>query len=293
MTAASHFPHYAEPRAASHACTPSDLQPLGSYGAVVASFERAAGHYRDDPTSDFAIMMLQNGGYAAEFDLGVGKFAVKSSPGQLFVSRPFIPVAHAFQGTAKFLLLSLAESTLSRLLPAVDLQSESDFRELYTRPLCDEFIRVAINQLWAAARAHRDDDGLFADTVTVAIFAALARHGKRPRAAAERRLADWQLRRVMEMLQSMQDVPLADLASRANLSPWYFARAFKHTTGVPPHHYQLLLRINCAKELLAKTGLPITRIAERVGYGSSQTLARAFRKEVGTSPLVYRRNATS
>jgi AraC family transcriptional regulator len=92
----------------------------------------------------------------------------------------------------------------------------------------------------------------------------------------------------MEMLQSMQEVPLAALAAAANISPWHFARAFKHTTGVPPHHYQLMLRMNCAKDLLTKTGLPITKVAERVGYGSSQALARAFRKEVGTSPLEYR-----
>jgi AraC family transcriptional regulator len=237
-------------------------------------------------------MMLQNGGYGAEFDLGSGKFLVKGSPGQIFVARPFIPIDNAFQGPAKFLVLSLAASTLSRLLPAVDFQSESGFRELYTRPLCDEFIRIAINQLWAATLVRGDDDGLFADTVTLAIFAALARHGKRPRAAAERGLADWQLRRVMETLQSMQDVPLAALAARANMSPWYFARSFKHTTGVPPHQYQLLLRMNCAKDLLVKTSLPITAVAERVGYGSSQTLARAFRKEVGSSPVEYRRSST-
>lgn len=75
-----------------------------------------------------------------------------------------------------------------------------------------------------------------------------------------------------------------------NISPWYFARAFKHTTGLPPHRYQLMVRINCAKDLLSQTRLPITKIAERVGYGSSQTLARAFRNEVGTSPLEYRRH---
>jgi AraC family transcriptional regulator len=239
------------------------------------------------------VMMLQNGGFAAEFDLGVGTFAVRTAPGQLFVSPPWIPFDNTLQGTAKILVLSVDLSVLAELLPGLDLRPETGFRNLYTRPLRDDFIRIAITQLWAATRSRRDGDSLFADTAIVAIFAALARHGKQVPAPTERRLADWQLRRVMEMLKSMQDVPLADLAARANISPWYFARAFKHTMGVPPHHYQLMLRMNCAKDLLTKTRLPITKVAERVGYGSSQTLARAFRKEVGTSPLEYRRNSIS
>jgi AraC family transcriptional regulator len=274
-------------------CVSMDHRPFGSYGAALTSFERDAGHYRDDPTSNFTVVMLQNGGYAAEFDLGVGRFAVKSAPGQLFLFRPLITIDSTFYGTAKLLMLSVTRSALSRLLPALDLQSELRFRDLYARPLRDELIRIAITQLWAATRARRDSDLLFADTVVLAIFAALARYDERPCVAIERGLADWQLRRVMEMLESMQDVPLADLAARANMSPWYFARAFKHTTGVPPHHFQFVMRMNCAKDLLAKTTLPITTVAERVGYGSSQTLARAFRKEVGISPLQYRRTSTA
>jgi AraC family transcriptional regulator len=257
------------------------------------SRERSAGRYRDDATADFAVVMLQNGGFLVECDLGAGRFATRSAPGQLLVSRPFTPVDNTFHGRARMLVLSLSIDSLSKLLPGIHLQPEAGFRELYTRPLLDEFIRIAINQLWAATRAHHDEDVLFADTTIVAIFAALARHRKREGLASGRRLADWQLRRVIEMLQSMQDIPLADLASKANMSAWYFARAFKRTTGVPPHRYQFRLRIDRAKDLLTRTKLPITQIAERVGYGCSQTLARAFHKEVGISPLEYRRNTAS
>jgi AraC family transcriptional regulator len=48
------------------------------------------------------------------------------------------------------------------------------------------------------------------------------------------------------------------------------------------------LRIDHAKELLRRTQLSVTEVALRVGYGSSQTLAREFRKEVGVSPTQYR-----
>jgi hypothetical protein len=48
------------------------------------------------------------------------------------------------------------------------------------------------------------------------------------------------------------------------------------------------LRIERAKELLSKSPLSINEGALCVGYGSSQTLVRMFRKEVGVSPMQYR-----
>ena len=104
-------------------------------------------------------------------------------------------------------------------------------------------------------------------------------------------LADWQLRRVLEKLEALDDFCLAELAASANLSPFYFARVFKQTTGVPPHLFHQRARVERAKELLATTLLSVTDIALRVGYGSSQTLARVFRRNVGATPAEYRRCA--
>jgi AraC family transcriptional regulator len=268
-----------------------ESRAIGSHGATLSSLVRRPGHYRYDEAPEFGVMMLQNGGYAAEFDLGVGKFSVRAAPGQVFLSPPFTVIDQRFSGSADALTLSVAADSLAALLPDLDLKPDKGFRELYTRPLCDDFIRVSLNRLWAAARIPQTGDGLFADWAILALFASLARHGRRTRAPARHGLADWQLRRVLESLESGQDIRLVDLAAQANISPWYFARAFKQTTGVAPHHYQVMLRMNRAKQLLTGTKLPMTTVAERVGYGSSQTLARAFRKEIGTSPLAYRRAA--
>jgi len=270
----------------------SNCKEIGSHGALLSRRECTAGRYRDRATADFAVTLLQNGGFVVECDLGLGRFVARSAPGQLFISRPLAAVDNTFHGNARMLVLSVSASAVADLLPGTHLRPDAGFRELYMRPLLDEFVRIAINQLWAATRVSHDGDVLFADTVIVAIFAALARHGKNER-ASERGLADWQLRRVFEMMESMQDVPLAALASRANMSAWYFARAFKHSTGVPPHRYQFMMRMDCAKDLLTRTKLPISDVAERVGYGCSQTLARAFRKEVGISPADYRRHGAS
>jgi AraC family transcriptional regulator len=104
-------------------------------------------------------------------------------------------------------------------------------------------------------------------------------------------LAPWQVRRCEEYLNAHANtnVGLEHLASLVGLSPFHFARAFKQSTGVPPHQYLLSVRIEKAKALLSTTDANVTTIAFEVGYESSQALARLFRREVGLSPSDYRR----
>jgi AraC family transcriptional regulator len=104
-------------------------------------------------------------------------------------------------------------------------------------------------------------------------------------------LAPWQIRRVTEALASnpASEQPLSDLASLVGLSPFHFSRAFKKSVGVPPHAYQVQLRIERAQALLIETQQSVTEIAFAVGYESSQSLARAFVRQIGCTPSEFRR----
>ena len=106
-----------------------------------------------------------------------------------------------------------------------------------------------------------------------------------------RQLAPWQLKRAQEFLVGdlAEDPALADLATSVGLSPYHFARAFKASTGTPPHQYLVNLRVMKARELLEATDLPIREVAAQVGYDDPSYLARLFRREVGTTPAAYRR----
>ena len=63
---------------------------------------------------------------------------------------------------------------------------------------------------------------------------------------------------------------------------------FKPSVGVPPRVYLTRLRMEKACELLETTDLPVTEIAQEVGYSSNQVLARLFLKHRHMSPTDYR-----
>ena len=84
------------------------------------------------------------------------------------------------------------------------------------------------------------------------------------------------------------DLSVGALAARANLSERHFARSFRAEIGVPPARYVERLRIEAAARLLLDTGLGLDVVADRVGFGSVETLHRAFRNRFGVTPGSYR-----
>jgi AraC-like DNA-binding protein/quercetin dioxygenase-like cupin family protein len=80
-----------------------------------------------------------------------------------------------------------------------------------------------------------------------------------------------------------ETVSLDELARRAALSPAHFCRRFSQTYGLPPHRYQLVLRIAQAKTMLHE-GAEIGRIAMLSGFSDQSHFGRQFKSCFGFSP---------
>jgi AraC-like DNA-binding protein len=103
-------------------------------------------------------------------------------------------------------------------------------------------------------------------------------------------LAGWQLRRVKAAMETAETTfSLEDLAAMVDVSPTHFCTAFRQSTGLPPRRWQMHLRTERAKALLADRRLSLTDIALACGYGSSSHFATSFRRATGMSPSSYRR----
>jgi AraC-like DNA-binding protein len=88
-------------------------------------------------------------------------------------------------------------------------------------------------------------------------------------------------------------VPLAELARACKLSPSHFARAFRQTTGQPPHRWLMEQRIEKAKLLLVDTTLSLAQIAQRCGFADQSHFTRVFVQLVQSSPGQWRRHCRS
>jgi transcriptional regulator GlxA family with amidase domain len=105
-------------------------------------------------------------------------------------------------------------------------------------------------------------------------------------------LCDWQLKRVRAYVHRRLAGPIVvrELAALAKLSPGHFSRAFAVSTGVTPHSYIIGERVRRAVTLLG-TQESLAEIAFQCGFSDQSHFSRRFRREFGTPPSRWRRQA--
>jgi AraC family transcriptional regulator len=103
-------------------------------------------------------------------------------------------------------------------------------------------------------------------------------------------MSGYTLRRVTNYIEDnlTKDLTLAEIAGVAHMSPHYFSRAFRKSTGIPPHRYVIDRRIEKAKTLLSNTHLPLVEVGLNVGFQNQSHFTTLFHKRIGVTPKLYR-----
>jgi AraC-like DNA-binding protein len=81
-------------------------------------------------------------------------------------------------------------------------------------------------------------------------------------------------------------IALEDVARAAGLSRYHFLRVFKQATGLPPHLFRTLRRIDRARQLL-RDGRALAQTALAVGFADQSHFTNTFRKYTGATPGQY------
>jgi AraC family transcriptional regulator len=110
-----------------------------------------------------------------------------------------------------------------------------------------------------------------------AVLAPKRQYGGLPRAT---------LVRAVEFIQDQLDTDLtvSGIAQAVGMSPYYFTRLFKESTGQSPHQYVVEARVKKAKELLTTGKFTIGETAHRVGFVDQSHLTRHFKRVFGLPP---------
>jgi AraC-like DNA-binding protein len=87
-----------------------------------------------------------------------------------------------------------------------------------------------------------------------------------------------------------ENVSLEELSRIANLSPYHFCRVFKKEVGIPPHAYQINVRLDRAKDLLLR-GWTISEVVRKTGFYDQSHFTHSFKRLVGVTPGSYAKNS--
>jgi transcriptional regulator GlxA family with amidase domain len=85
------------------------------------------------------------------------------------------------------------------------------------------------------------------------------------------------------------DLSVPALAARAAMSPRHFARVFRSGVGTTPARHVERARLEAARRRLEESDAGVEAIARECGFGTAETMRRAFLRALQVAPTDYRR----
>jgi len=162
--------------------------------------------------------------------------------------------------------------------------------ETYTA--IDPVIRQLALTVGVTVRSGQPTNELFISSFAHVLAMHLVRHygvGS-ARASMGTGLPRRMLHRATEFMQSnmAKSIQLQDVARATGLSAFHFAHLFKQTTGMGPHRYLTLARVERLKELLRGTETALDELAVSLGFSDQSHMTRVFKRFTGATPKAYR-----
>lgn len=218
----------------------------------------------------------------------------KSTRRDLAHKLTFIPSGCAFSGWMK--PLASLQATLFYIDSSLLAVEPADGASFEIRPRLffdDDALWQTVRKLKPLIQGRGPRDRLYADALGAVLAQEIVRLDNGAPALPPMRggLATWQQKRIVEFIEEhlADDFPLAALASLVQLSTYHFARAFKHSFGIPPHRYHTNRRIERARTLLADPRTSVADVALEVGFSGASAFAATFRRTTGQTPTDFRR----
>ncbi|MDB5509997.1 MAG: helix-turn-helix domain protein [Hyphomicrobiales bacterium] len=101
---------------------------------------------------------------------------------------------------------------------------------------------------------------------------------------------DWRIRRAVTMMRTdpAAKIGVDDLAREAGMSRAHFFRVFESSTGVTPHVFLNVLKVELAVGSLIGSDEPLNVVSDRLGFAAPAHFTRFFRDHCSVSPSEFR-----
>jgi AraC-like DNA-binding protein len=220
---------------------------------------------------------------------GRGTYAIGDSvepfcPGKIFFVSPGVrhsghadPAQWPHLQTCRFWLCR--NDTGSRTPPPVSFSAGCEVRDI------EKYLRLWEQMYRHYTSAQTRIRASLCDALVTQIVGELALDASRPTPARSRPIDD--VRRFLWQHPG-QRLSVSELARMAGLCRKTFTKRFREILGAAPGDYQIKVRIERARYLLAETSLSIKQIAYRLGYADPYVFSKQFKRFVGCSPSRFR-----
>lgn len=262
------------------------IRDLGLNGLEVCrvrdSIHSFPNHFHDEV---YAIGLMEQGfSYCLgpnreEALVSTGKIAL-INPGQVHSGVP------AADSHLNYTMLYISVDLLKNISCDI-LETDHGFPEFQQLIVYDPPLFGQLSLLVAALQAHCNP--LERQTLlTESLYRLLSRHCgvQRPKQLSDN--GSRAVRQAKELLSTDMEsaISLDDAAEIAGLSRYHFIRVFKKATGLPPHAYRTIKRIEASKSLI-RQGIPISQVALETGFSDQSHFTNTFRNYIGSTPRQY------
>lgn len=241
-----------------------------------------------DTNEEVGLVLTLSESHRVERRMGGGVCSPAPRVGTVTLLPPGCRAGFTITGSARVLMLRLPWPAMAGWL-AEDHGVDPDHVELRPRLHADDPMLARL--VYGMATQGADGAGAAMREVSTRLLTSHAsRRFERPSPLARGGLSSPSLRRVLDSIEAGLEgpLPLAALAAEARVSPFHFAREFKHATGIPPHRYVIRRRVDRAMLLLACRKLSVADVARRAGFTHASHLARHMRQLTGLTPDRFR-----
>lgn len=213
-----------------------------------------------------------------------------STPGLVSVIPPDRRVEYTIDGEVSFSSIHVPRRLLNGLSESC-FASEPAFRFAFHDP----FASSCIENLLGEARRGGSCNFPYVHAMTRALVLHLMQAFRSGSNSVPETQSDSGLRldAMLDFIDSRLTDPLRieEMAERAGVSRAHFIRRFRDVTGMSPHRYVTLRRIEKAKERLLGTRDGLAQIALDVGFGNQSHFTQVFHSLTGQTPSQFRRCA--